>query len=289
MGFFKQNPGYDTNSVKETLEHAEKPVLSQKTLFSMEPLGYAGSVYEDPRGLGILRIGLVICVALSLVVVIVSGAYVYQKALESQQDPPAIAALSLQDNSRLPILVDYMSLGSETLATTLTNTYSLHQVNSDSSRLSYMRIPDGMSEDVLSTYELAGISSLSIDDAATLLRDSWVITSVDNQNGHLLQLKFSDFTSGSETLVIRNHGELQGFSGDNSTVLLSGTDENGNTYSYGSLTSSDGSTLYWRVASCPLDEVYNVDALPNDAMYVGITVATYPFMETSAGETGGSA
>lgn len=113
-----------------------------------------------------------------------------------------------------------------------------------------------------------GLGSASADSLARLLHGSWRLT-IDRNEPLSISLKYADFNSGTIDQAIRNAIAAEGLGG--SELGESGVDEAGNTFQAGVFTNPETGTQYnWQISACLLSDVYSVDGLPSDAVYVGI-------------------
>lgn len=275
MSFFNNAPDYDTQNVKETLEHSVKPKITQTSVYSMEPEGLYGTVYEDPRGTQNLKMSGIAALLLGVLLTIILGSIIYGQLKAASAFPQSVKDLASQSLD-LPILTDFASMDDTTIFDTLSATNTVAQTSSDSSGETIYRLPDGVDALTLAGYSSEGFDTLDIDTLSTVLKTSWQI-STSRGGENTIKLKYADFTSGSVDAAVRAGIAQQGFDVTTSTVMSSGLDTNGNTYSYGTIV-IDSTTYYWRVAAITLTEVYANDELPEDSYYVGITISDTEFM-----------
>lgn len=272
-------PNHEIKTVKETLEEASVPKIRQTNVYSMEPSGLYGTVYEDPRGTNVLRISALVALVVGLVVVLFSGVAVYQNIQKSQEKPASVAALSDQRDMNVPVLLPYVGQLDGEIFDSLSASYSLYQSSDTPTSMTAVRLPDGIDAARVAQYLSDGIGNLEADEAAQLLRTAWFLATDHEEDYRTIQVKFCDFGSSDINYAIDNAIKQQGLDGPNSTVLDEGIDSNGNTYKYGSIVRDDGTTVYWLVAACDLDDVYSINGFPARAFYVGITESTRELKE----------
>lgn len=151
--------------------------------------------------------------------------------------------------------------------------YSFYDATSltDSGNMMLLKLPDDVSVEEAGALYLRGIGSLSAADATRLLCGSWML-SVDRINTTSMVVRYADFTTGDPQTAIQNALAHEGF--DSATVTDSGVDDSQNTYTAGIIGSEEGDEVRytWRVSALPLDEMYSIRDLPEDACYVGIRV-----------------
>jgi hypothetical protein len=144
--------------------------------------------------------------------------------------------------------------------------YDLNSANAEGAGLDIIRLPEGISVVDAGLMYSQGVSNLSSSDAARLLNGSWRLTV--GRSGYIdMTTRYADFTSGSAETAIQNAIAQQGLA--ESSMGEAGVDNAGNTFQAGSVVIGDVG-YNWRISACALSEVYSVDGLPSDAIYVGI-------------------
>ena len=73
--------------------------------------------------------------------------------------------------------------------------------------------------------------------------------------------------------------ELQGLTGENVTVATRGADGLGNTIIQGTKVVEE-TVYYFKIAACPFNGVYTANPIPENAIYISCTVATFDFYTT---------
>lgn len=127
------------------------------------------------------------------------------------------------------------------------------------------KIPSDMTIDEASALYLRGLNSLNAEQGSKLLVGSWYF-SADHDYGTMV-VRYSDFRSGTIEAAMNMAMTHQGIPAE--SVIDSGIDEAGNTYRTGQIEIAD--TLYkWQISALPLEDMYNISGLPEDAVYLGI-------------------
>lgn len=141
----------------------------------------------------------------------------------------------------------------------------------DSGNMMLLKLPDDMSVDEAGAMYLRGIGSLSAADATRLLCGSWML-SVDRINTTSMVVRYADFTTGDPQAAVQKALAHEGF--DSATVTDSGVDDSQNTYTAGIIGSEEGDEVRytWKISALPLDDMYSIRNLPENACYVGIRV-----------------
>lgn len=248
------------------------PLLTSDTIFSMEPSGLYGSVYEDPRGTSMLKRAFLIGGIAGLVILAIIISIVASQVNAGNTSSSVVRSLTTPVDRNMPLLSDLYGDSDTTIYDTLSESNKVYQISSNSSGVSLVRVPDDVTSEEMALYYMNGLSSLSTDEIATVLRGAWWL-SVDRSAATVMKLKYADFTSNTTDKAISNAMSAQGISDMNPSVISSGTDNNKNTYKYGTYSGSDGTTMYWKVACCSLSSVYSNSGLPKNSFYVGITLS----------------
>lgn len=115
----------------------------------------------------------------------------------------------------------------------------------------------------------SGVSKLTPSQAATLLNGSWDLM-IERSNGLDMSLHYADFKSGNESNAITNAIAAEGL--ERGTVTDSGDNDGyGNHFTQGTIM-INGVVYDWTVSSVALKDVYSINGLPDDAVYVGIRI-----------------
>ncbi len=216
----------------------------------------------------------VVLVAIVIAVICVTSYvvnYAMHDARQSESVQRVINGTQAQD---VPQLSTFLGMNADQirqyLSSSRISTIDLSSISGDSEEaLDVIKIPSDISAtDAVSIYQ-NGIDSLSGEDAARYLVNSWQLT-LDSGDSVDLHLHFADFADQNPQQAVQSTVNQQGFA--NSSLGDSGTDASGNNYQNGSITTSDGQTYNWTVSSCPLTNVYSNDGLPANSCYVGVRI-----------------
>lgn len=178
-------------------------------------------------------------------------------------DLPDVGALALGDNAAV----------TQQLADAGYTTYQLSDAD-DPSTLQLVKLPADVSAVDAAAYYARGVANLDAADAALLLNGSWTLD-IDRTSGIDVRVKYADFTSGSVAAAIQDAIVTEGF--DPATTPAengTGVDEAGNAFQTGTWEDpADGTQYTWRISAIELSSVYNIDGLPDTAVYVGIRLS----------------
>lgn len=260
---------------------APEPKITSNTIFSMEPAGLYGSVYEDSAGPEQLKIKIIVGAVAGVLILIMIGALMAHRNNTGDISSEAVRSLSEPVDRGLPTLTSLYGDTSTQIAATVEEQNTVYTINdSDSDTLNIVRIPEDVSAEQMALYYSNGLGSLKTDELAVLLRGAWWL-STDNEATTVLKLKYADFTSKTNDRAIADAVAQQGFEEqDNSRVIATGIDNNGNNYKYGCYPIGNGAYMYWRVACCDLSEVFDDSGLPKNAYYVVVSISEGELMNS---------
>lgn len=139
---------------------------------------------------------------------------------------------------------------------------------SDSEDMTLYKLPADVTLDEASVLYAKGISNLNAVQATKLLVGSWQFVA-ERSVGTSMVVRYADFTTGDPLVAVQNALQKTGF--DPESVTDSGVDDSGNTYSTGTL-QADDATCVWRISAIPLDEIYDINNMPEEACYIGVRV-----------------
>lgn len=131
-----------------------------------------------------------------------------------------------------------------------------------------VRLADGVSLADAGAWYLQGIENLPAADAVRFLNGSWRVT-LSAGDDYDCRLRYAVFNAANQQEAVSQARAATGL--DTAPVSDEGTDAYGNTYAEGTY-DLDGVTYAWRVAACPLSDVYSNEGLPADASYVVVTM-----------------
>ena len=139
---------------------------------------------------------------------------------------------------------------------------------SDSEDMTLYKLPADVTLDEASALYAKGISNLTAVQATKLLVGSWQFVA-ERSAGTSMVVRYADFTTGDPQIAVQNALQKSGF--DPESITDSGVDDSGNTYSTGTLQAGD-SACVWRISAIPLDEIYDINNMPEEACYIGVRV-----------------
>lgn len=174
----------------------------------------------------------------------------------------------------IPNVASYMGYDDATLEQELKDAgYIIFEISSPANNpeddLDLFKFPDDVSVEEGALMYARGVSNLTAVDASRILTGSWRFT-VERGDTTSMRVRYVDFTSGNLDAALGAAVASQGF--DPATATSSGTDSSGNLFQEGTVVLADGRTASWRVAAIELEHVYDIEGLPDSAVYVGIRV-----------------
>lgn len=219
-----------------------------------------------------------IVAAVIAVIAIAIGAYfVNSTILESMREAASMQE-SIENNLKrpsslesLPIMKDIVALDDEGILAAFEEAgYKTFDASSttESPDLVLYRVPDDMTLEETAALYSQGVSNLSAVQASKLLNGSWYFTS-DRENWTMV-VRYADFTTNDPVVAVQNALAHEGF--DPESVNDSGIDESGNTYTAGTIVVEDYE-YKWKISALPLDDIYSITNLPDEACYVGVRMS----------------
>lgn len=241
-----------------------------------------GSSLKRPLKMGTREI----CVMLAFVVIAISiSVYVYVSTTTSMSEAAARSQATTEENLArevsygVPYLRDLIWLNnSDIIAAEENQGYRLYNMggadgSSEDGTMRFMKIPSDMTlTETASMMAGGGISNLDAAQAALLLKGSWTF---EVQRGENIEMcvRYVDFDAESIDAAIDWAVGYEGFNWDNAVESDYGVDAAGNTFRAGTI-DFDGYTYGWQVSAIDLSDVYDIQGLPEDAVYVGIRYST---------------
>lgn len=232
-----------------------------------------GSSLLRPSALS--RMQMLFVAALVAVAAVIGGTVVF-RTVDSLVHAPEREQQAIQDNLArdvsldLPQLTAYAQAGDADILQSLADAgFSTYEISADESGFDVLKLPADVSVEQAGLMYVQGISNLSAKDASLLLNGSWRMT-VDRTSGTDMRVRYADFSSGSVSAAVSAAIEAEGLGA--STFGESGVDDSGNTFQAGTV-EAGGATYAWRVSAIPLSAVYDINGLPETAVYVGVRLS----------------
>jgi hypothetical protein len=139
-----------------------------------------------------------------------------------------------------------------------------------------VRMPAQATEEYMTGFYEGGYSAYSPEELQNDFNGAWTLDMTRGDKGSLFKLKYVNLNAQSIAAEMDHLVQLQGMSGEGSTVVAQGSDSRGNTVRQG--TRAVGEVIYyWKVAACPFNEVYTAKKIGSSSVYISITVSTYDF------------
>ncbi len=216
-----------------------------------------------------------------VVVAAIIGGTVLFNVLDDVHNSAARTQLTVEENLSRPVTLDLPQLSSlflldnESIKQTFANagftTYELTSTEDEAKGgFDLFKLPSDVSVADAGVMYLSGINSLSAADASRFLNGSWRMT-VTRNDGTDMGVWYADFASGSVDAAIQSALAAEAL--DTSTMGESGTDESGNTFQTGTV-DVGGTICSWRISAILLSSYYDIEGLPDTAVYVGIRMSS---------------
>lgn len=230
-----------------------------------------------PREIGVMFAFVAIAIAISV--------YVYVSTTTNMAEAAARSQATTEENLArdvtygIPYLPDLIWLNNQDIVLTEEEQgYRLYDMggadgSSTEGTMRFMKIPSDMTlTEAASMMASGGISSLDAAQAALLLKGSWTFE-VQRGESVEMRVRYVDFESESIDAAIDWAVNAEGFNWDNAVETDYGVDAAGNTFRAGTI-DFDGYIYGWQVSAIDLSDVYDIQGLPEDAIYVGIRYST---------------
>lgn len=232
------------------------------------------------RPTNMTRFMLIVTAALMVIAAVIGGVFLYN-VLDGVFNSATRSQMSVEENISRPVSLDLPSLpslfplGDDAIKQTFVDagyvTYDLASTEPDpNGGFDLLKLPSDMDTAEAGVMYLNGINNLSAVDASRLLNGSWRMT-VKRDEYTDMSVRYVDFNSGSIDAAIQSAITAEDL--DASTFGDRGTDESGNTYQAGTI-DVDGSTYSWQVSAIALSSVYDIEGLPDTAVYVGVRMTS---------------
>lgn len=146
--------------------------------------------------------------------------------------------------------------------------YTVYDASSadDTEDMILYKLPADMTVEEAAAYYAKGISNLTAPQATKLLVGSWQFVS-EHSGAKSMVVRYADFSTADPQIAVQNALQHIGF--DPESISESGVDDSGNTYSLGTLKAGD-TTCTWKISAVPLNDMYSVSKMPEEACYIGI-------------------
>ncbi len=210
-----------------------------------------------------------------VVAIIIGGIFVNSTVLSSLREAAQAEAAIETNLSRqasietLPDLTKLITENDKGIKETFDDagyTYYDASSTSDSGDLILYKLPSDMTLDEAASLYAQGVSNLSAPQATKLLVGSWQFVS-EHSGSTSMVVRYADFSTGDPQVAVQNAMQKTGF--DPESISDSGKDESGNTYNLGTV-DVDKTPYTWKISAIPLDEMYSISNMPEEACYVGI-------------------
>lgn len=230
-----------------------------------------------PREMVVMLVLVAIAIGLSI--------FVYVSTTTSMSEAAARSQATTEENLArdmvygIPYLPDLIWLtNSDIIAAEENQGYRLYDMGgadglSEDGTMRFMKIPSDMTlTETASMMAGGGISSLDAAQAALLLNGSWTFEVQRGENIEM-RVRYVDFDAETIDAAIDWAVGYEGFNWENAVETDYGVDAAGNTFRAGTV-NVDGYTYGWQVSAIDLSDVYDIQGLPENSVYVGIRYST---------------
>lgn len=242
---------------------------------------------------------LTIILAMIIIVGLVAIGFTLYNIIDTlmKSDDTQVFTLSAEEtrnkiDGTTPVLMDLMALNpDEAKASLVEQGYSLldnsryitESPDITASGSEIICIPEGVSEDDMLGYYEGSFNAYTPEELQSIFNGTWILDLTQGDSGKLFKLKYTNLLAKSIEDEIFQIQSLVGLTGDDVTISKSGEDSMGNTFSQGTKVikgEESDKTYYWRVAACPLNEIYYIQSIPDESTYLTVTIAEYDFFSS---------
>ena len=227
--------------------------------------------FSMPLGQRVLAL-IIVAIAIVLGFVFINNTVISAMRESAQAEQAIEANLARQASiETLPNMADLITRSDKGIKKAFKKAgYTVFDASSedDSEDMTLYKLPADVTLDEAAAMYAKGISNLTAVQATKLLVGSWQFVA-ERSSGTSMVVRYADFTTGDPQIAVQNALEKSGF--DPESISDSGVDDSGNTYSTGTLTVDD-ETYVWRISAIPLEEIYDINNMPEEACYIGVRV-----------------
>jgi hypothetical protein len=137
-------------------------------------------------------------------------------------------------------------------------------------------LPSAVSDEFIQGFYQGTYNAYSPQELKDNFNGAYVLSMTRGALGAWNKIKYVNLNATSIDDEITRLRAVQELNGDNVVVSAQGTDSRDNKVIQGTKGIGDR-VLYWKIAACPFNEVYNADSINSSAVYITCTVATYDF------------
>ena len=222
--------------------------------------------------------------ALAAVAAIIGGLFasnIIDNVVHADERQQALlqAALGASQDANIPMLKNYCKNDPEQARAFISGErgdviYDIEDVELDSSEyidyVDFIALPKSLSQETSLAGAENGVSSLPPADGVVFLKESWRMT-FSRSNNIDVRIRYQDFSAMSVEDAINRAINYQQW--QDSVYAESGEDNMGNTYQTGNIEIED-TQFRWSVYACPLEDVFDVDGLPENTFYVSVRMTS---------------
>ena len=237
-------------------------------------------MYLDDKSLKRKRtpsaIGKIFILVIVVVGIVIGGIFINDTLLAPMREAENIQAQTQENLTRpggietVPLMTDVVNLDDDGIKWLFSEYnyewYDMTEANGGT--LTLFKMPEDVTVEEGEALLIRGIDSLNSAQASKLLQGSWYF-SADRVGGTTMVTRYVDFSTGTPEVALQNALAKQGF--DPESQVDAGVDESGNSFITGHI-EVDGVPCTWRISALPITEIYDVQGLPEEAVYVGVRI-----------------
>lgn len=188
-------------------------------------------------------------------------------------------------DSRIPTLIDYIDYGIEDATAALSESqfiytndrYSPNNPDVTAVNTELVSMPNEMSTEQMEGYYSGEYNAYSIEELSEYFNGAYVLDLARGDLGNWNKLKYINLTATSIEDEMSHLADVQGLTGDTVTITAQGADSQGNLVIQGQKVLEGERILYFKIAACPFNEIYNAESIGSSSVFISCTIATYDF------------
>ena len=235
--------------------------LDAKPLKRRRSMGTAGKIFVS---------------IVAVVAVLIGYQFINNLVIAPMQEAASIQENTLKNLERqasvetIPLLADVINRSDDDIRALFDSCnyvcYDMTEANGGT--LTLYKLPSDVSLEEGEALLTRGVDSLNSEQASRLLQGSWYFAA-DRVGGTTMVTRYVDFSTGVPEVALQNALAKEGF--DPASQTDAGEDDSGNTYITGNI-DINGENCTWRISALPITEIYDVQGLPEKAVYVGVRI-----------------
>jgi len=189
-------------------------------------------------------------------------------------------------DGRIPILINLVDASIDDVHGSLTDAgqyifsnsrYQPDSPDTGATSAELVSMPQTMTDDQMLGYYEGGYNAYSPEELTQYFNGAFSLDLARGDMGSWNKLRYVNLNAVSIDDEVAHLADFQQLSGDTVTISAQGLDSRGNHVVQGQKVIDGERILYFKIAACAFNDVYNAKTLSDSSVYVTCTVATYDF------------